>query len=151
MVIGCGTNIVLDYLFVFVLNMRIKGAAFATVISQVLTFFIILYYYTKGNSNLKLKFENIEKLINQFNKELEDIKINNLEFSNITFAMDIFFDNIFTDISVQRQINDSIEDIERLEDKVQNILYKLQIKNEEVIKKINNVKNDYISFVEEAS
>ena len=99
----------------------------------------------------KLKFENIEKLINQFNKELEGIKINNLEFSNITFAMDIFFDNIFTDISVQRQINDSIEDIERLEDKVQNILYKLQIKNEEVIKKINNVKNDYISFVEEAS
>ena len=88
---------------------------------------------------VKLKFENIEKLINQFNKELEDIKINNLEFSNITFAMDIFFDNIFTDISVQRQINDSIEDIERLEDKVQNILYKLQIKN------------DYISFVEEAS
>ena len=100
---------------------------------------------------VKLKFENIEKLINQFNKELEDIKINNLEFSNITFAMDIFFDNIFTDISVQRQINDSIEDIERLEDKVQNILYKLQIKNEEVIKKINNVKNYYISFVEEAS
>ncbi|WP_302569405.1 hypothetical protein [uncultured Clostridium sp.] len=100
---------------------------------------------------VKLKFENIEKLINQFNKELEDIKINNLEFSNITFAMDIFFDNIFTDISVERQINDSIEDIERLEDKVQNILYKLQIKNEEVIKKINNVKNDYISFVEEAS
>ena len=100
---------------------------------------------------VKLKFENIEKLINQFNKELEGIKINNLEFSNITFAMDIFFDNIFTDISVQRQINDSIEDIERLEDKVQNILYKLQIKNEEVIKIINNVKNDYISFVEEAS
>lgn len=100
---------------------------------------------------VKLKFENIEKLINQFNKELEGIKINNLEFSNITFAMDIFFDNIFTDISVQRQINDSIEDIERLEDKVQNILYKLQIKNEEVINKINNVKNDYISFVEEAS
>lgn len=100
---------------------------------------------------VKLKFENIEKLINQFNKELEGIKINNLEFSNITFAMDIFFDNIFTDISVQRQINDSIEDIERLEDKVQNILYKLQIKNEEVIKKINNVKNDYISFVEEAN
>ena len=86
------------------------------------------------------------------NHELSEfIKINNLEFSNITFAMDIFFDNIFTDISVQRQINDSIEDIERLEDKVQNILYKLQIKNEEVIKKINNVKNDYISFVEEAS
>ena len=60
MVIGCGTNIVLDYLFVFVLNMGIRGAAFATVISQALTFFIILYYYTKGNSNLKLKVENMK-------------------------------------------------------------------------------------------
>ena len=60
MIIGCGTNIVLDYLFVFVLNIGIKGAAFATVISQALTFFIILYYYTKGNSNLKLKVENMK-------------------------------------------------------------------------------------------
>ena len=50
MVIGCGTNIILDYLFVFILNMGIKGAAFATVISQALTFIIILYYYTKGKS-----------------------------------------------------------------------------------------------------
>ncbi len=60
MVIGCGTNIVLDYLFVFVLNMGIRGAAFATVISQALTFIIILYYYTKGNSNLKLKIKNMK-------------------------------------------------------------------------------------------
>lgn len=60
MIVGCGTNIVLDYLLVFVFNMGIKGAAFATVISQALTFFIILYYYTKGNSNLKLKVENMK-------------------------------------------------------------------------------------------
>ena len=55
MIVGCLTNVVLDYVFVFVLNMGIKGAAFATVISQALTFFIILYYYTLGKSNLKLK------------------------------------------------------------------------------------------------
>ena len=60
MVIGCGANIILDYLFIFVLNLGIKGAALATIISQAITFFIILYYYTAGNSNLKLKIENFK-------------------------------------------------------------------------------------------
>ena len=60
MVIGCGANIILDYLFIFVLNLGVKGAALATIISQAITFFIILYYYTAGNSNLKLKIENFK-------------------------------------------------------------------------------------------
>ena len=60
MVIGCGANIILDYLFIFVLNLGVKGAALATIISQAITFFIILYYYTAGNSNLKLKVENFK-------------------------------------------------------------------------------------------
>lgn len=60
MIVGCLTNVVLDYVFVFMFNMGIKGAAFATVVSQALTFFIILYYYTKGKSNLKLKIPNLK-------------------------------------------------------------------------------------------
>lgn len=60
MVIGCGTNIILDYVFIFILNLGVKGAALATIISQAITFFIILYYYTAGNSNLKLKLENFK-------------------------------------------------------------------------------------------
>ena len=60
MIIGCITNVILDYVFVFILNMGIKGAAFATAISQALSFFIILYYYTKGKSNLKLKLSNLK-------------------------------------------------------------------------------------------
>lgn len=60
MVIGCGANIILDYLFIFVLNLGVKGAALATIISQAITFFIILHYYTAGNSNLKLKIENFK-------------------------------------------------------------------------------------------
>ena len=43
MIIGCITNVILDYVFVFILNMGIKGAAFATAISQALSFFIILF------------------------------------------------------------------------------------------------------------
>ena len=49
MVIGCGTNIILDYVFIFILNLGVKGAALATIISQAITFFIILYYYKIGN------------------------------------------------------------------------------------------------------
>ena len=60
MVIGCGTNIILDYVFIFIFNLGVKGAALANIISQAITFFIILYYYTIGNSNLKLKVENFK-------------------------------------------------------------------------------------------
>ena len=60
MVIGCGINIILDYVFIFIFNLGVKGAALATIISQAITFFIILYYYTIGNSNLKLKVENFK-------------------------------------------------------------------------------------------
>ena len=60
MVIGCGTNIILDYVFIFIFNLGVKGAALATIISQAITFFIILYYYTIGYSNLKLKVENFK-------------------------------------------------------------------------------------------
>lgn len=53
MIIGCGTNIILDALFIFGFNMGIQGAALATVISQTLTAVWGLAYYMKGKSNLK--------------------------------------------------------------------------------------------------
>lgn len=55
MVVGCLTNIVLDALFIFKFNMGIQGAAYATVISQIITALWALYYYVSGNSNLKLR------------------------------------------------------------------------------------------------
>ena len=60
MIIGCIANVILDYLFVFVFNMGIKGAAFATVNSQIISSFMLLYYYTLGKSNLKLKLQNLK-------------------------------------------------------------------------------------------
>ena len=59
MLIGAITNIVLDPIFIFVLGMGVRGAAIATVISQVLTTVWILYYFTKGKSIIKLKKENL--------------------------------------------------------------------------------------------
>ena len=97
-----------------------------------------------------IKFERVSQLISEFNKELGDIKLNSLEFSNVTFALDVFFDNIFTDISVQRRINESIDEIENLENKIKEILYVLQDKDEEVVRNLNNIMNEYILFIEVA-
>ena len=60
MVLGCIINVILDAVFIFVFNLGIKGAALATVISQIVTTLIMLYYYTFGGSNLKLKFETLK-------------------------------------------------------------------------------------------
>lgn len=58
MVLGCIINVILDAVFIFVFNLGIKGAALATVISQIVTTLIMLYYYTLGGSNLKIKIWN---------------------------------------------------------------------------------------------
>ncbi|MDU7964799.1 MAG: MATE family efflux transporter, partial [Clostridium perfringens] len=60
MVLGCIINVILDAVFIFVFNLGIKGAALATVISQIVTTSIMLYYYTFGGSNLKLKLETLK-------------------------------------------------------------------------------------------
>lgn len=45
--VGAGLNIFLDWLFMFPLGMGIRGAAIATVISQVVSFLICLAYFPK--------------------------------------------------------------------------------------------------------
>lgn len=60
MLIGCGLNIILDPLFIFVFGWGIKGAAFATILSQAVSAACVLYYFTRGNSNLKIKKENLK-------------------------------------------------------------------------------------------
>ncbi|MGL5869142.1 MATE family efflux transporter, partial [Clostridium chrysemydis] len=57
MLIGAILNIILDPIFIFGLDMGVKGGAIATVISQVVTTVWILYYFTKGKSIIKLKKE----------------------------------------------------------------------------------------------
>jgi len=45
MVLGAGLNIVLDPIFIFVLDMGISGAAWATTISMVMPLFLVIYWY----------------------------------------------------------------------------------------------------------
>ncbi|MBN2259137.1 MAG: MATE family efflux transporter [Clostridiales bacterium] len=55
MIIGTGLNIILDPIFIFVFDMGIKGAAWATIISQFISFLYVLSYFRSGKSSLKIK------------------------------------------------------------------------------------------------
>ncbi|MCS5422158.1 MULTISPECIES: MATE family efflux transporter [Psychrilyobacter] len=59
-IIGCGLNILLDPLFIFTLDMGIKGAAMATVISNILVASLQIRHFLNGDSNIKLKLINLK-------------------------------------------------------------------------------------------
>ena len=54
MLIGAGTNIILDPIFIFGFGMGVRGAALATIISQIASPIWIMYYFTKGKSTIKI-------------------------------------------------------------------------------------------------
>ena len=47
MIVGAVVNIILDPIFIFALDMEVKGAAIATVISQVVSFLVAVQYYRR--------------------------------------------------------------------------------------------------------
>lgn len=59
-VIGAGINIILDPIFIFVLDMGVKGAATATVLSQAVAAFWILRFLTSDKTILRLRKENLK-------------------------------------------------------------------------------------------
>lgn len=49
---GAITNIVLDYIFIYPLNMGVAGAAWATIIGQFVSLFIAMYFHYKKNKEI---------------------------------------------------------------------------------------------------
>lgn len=60
MIIGAVSNIILDYLFLGILNVGIGGAAYATIISQGIASTWVLVYFFKNKGSIKLKIENLK-------------------------------------------------------------------------------------------
>ena len=58
-VIGAACNIVLDPIFMFVFDMGVSGAAWATVISQMVSSFFVLYFLRSKRTVLKLQLSNM--------------------------------------------------------------------------------------------
>ncbi|MGG7177777.1 MATE family efflux transporter [Clostridium paraputrificum] len=66
--VGAVTNIILDYLFIFPLNMGMAGAALATVTAQVLSVIVLLTHFISKKNNLKfawmkIRFKNILNIV----------------------------------------------------------------------------------------
>ncbi|WP_096201713.1 MATE family efflux transporter [Bacillus sp. FJAT-45350] len=69
MVVPAVLNIILDPIFIFVLDMGVRGAAIATVISQATVFIVLIQYFLSGKSSLsitpadlKLKFSVVKEV-----------------------------------------------------------------------------------------
>lgn len=58
-VLGAIINIVLDPILMFGLDLKIKGAAYATVISQIASFILLIVVSNKGE-NIRISFKNFE-------------------------------------------------------------------------------------------
>lgn len=59
-IIGASTNILLDYIFIFILGMGVKGAALATVISQGCSAAWVIYFLTSKKATLPLQLSNMK-------------------------------------------------------------------------------------------
>ncbi|SMB79504.1 putative efflux protein, MATE family [Desulfonispora thiosulfatigenes DSM 11270] len=60
MLLGAVINVILDYIFIFIFNWGIQGAAFATVLAQAVSAAWVLVYFLGGKSLLKLKKKNLK-------------------------------------------------------------------------------------------
>ncbi|HPE69299.1 MAG TPA: MATE family efflux transporter [Thermotogota bacterium] len=58
MLISAGLNIILDPIFIFALDMGIRGAALATVLSQATTAVYLVFYFSSGKSVLHVHMKN---------------------------------------------------------------------------------------------
>ena len=66
--LGAGLNIVLDYIFVFPMQMGMKGAAMATVIGSITTSLVLLTHFIKKKNRIKIcingiSFDMVKKII----------------------------------------------------------------------------------------
>ncbi|MEG1835682.1 MAG: MATE family efflux transporter [Oscillospiraceae bacterium] len=59
-IIGCVLNIILDPIFIFALNMGVKGAALATIISQGVSAFFVIGFLLSKKSTLKVRLKNLK-------------------------------------------------------------------------------------------
>lgn len=93
-------------------------------------------------------FARISNLLNTFNKELKDVNVNKLNFCTENKTLDIFFDNIFTDISVNNKINESYQDICNLERNVDKVIKELRNEKENIDKDIINKKREFDKLID---
>lgn len=90
-------------------------------------------------------FNRLSSQLKNLKKELSDIDILDIpELSGIdstTRAIDFWFDNIFTDLSVREKIKDDAQEIRRLSDKIDNIITNIDKNKIEIIKNLEDIES----------
>ena len=66
MLSGAVCNMILDPVFIFTLGLGIKGAGYATMVSQMLSFFILLCYGCTRKGNISIRFSHFSPSITRF-------------------------------------------------------------------------------------
>lgn len=101
----------------------------------------------------KTYMERLSYSVDRLNKELGDVDTSifneGLNISGFSYTFDIFFDNIFSDFSVQGEINDSLYKIEDFRNNVLNLIRKLEEKENSIGLKINLLNERLERLIEE--
>ncbi|MFO7829871.1 MAG: MATE family efflux transporter [Bacteroidales bacterium] len=65
MLLGIGVNTILDYIFIFPLDMGIRGAALATILGKFATLLYLIWYFSSSKSiiSIKLRYLKLQKHI----------------------------------------------------------------------------------------
>jgi Na+-driven multidrug efflux pump len=66
MLSGAILNVFLDPLFIFVFHMGVKGAAIATMLSQIVSFFLLLCYGCTRKGNIPIRFSHFSPSVKQY-------------------------------------------------------------------------------------
>lgn len=100
----------------------------------------------------KKSLEGLGYSITKLNEELSDVNMSILtgEFESIgsKYMMDVLFDNIFTDMSVQSKITSSLNKVESLKRNLSEVIGNLSYKKEKNKEHIIAIRREYESIVE---
>lgn len=97
MLIGNFANIVFDFVFIFIFNWGMKGAAIATTMSPVITIILLSTHFIRGNNTLKFKLDKLKidkNIINRILKNGFPSFIMELSSGLIIFAFNMSISNI---------------------------------------------------------
>ena len=100
--LGAVLNIILDPIFIFVLNLGINGAAIATVLSQMISTIVLLSYYLRHKSILRISFKYItinKKIYSEIMKIGMPTLIRQL-LASLAIALTNNFANIYGDYAI---------------------------------------------------
>lgn len=111
--------------------------------------------YVKQNKidEAKTYMERLSYSIGNLNKELGDLNIEflktGLNINGLSYTFDIFLDNIFSDLSVQGEIKDSLYKLEDFKNKLFNLINKLEKEEKNKDLKLNLLNEKLLNIIEE--